>query len=95
MFKLLASPAEYGSKRMVTIKLIDEDATNEIVNMSTEIEVPRGSGGRDVEIAQVLRWRNLLLPEPGLYQVSVLVDDDEKASLPLDVVQLPEVENVE
>ena len=84
--KLIASPAEYGAKRKLLIKLLNEDATQEIVNWSREFQVPQGTGQR-VEINQILRLNTLVFPAPGDYQFSVMVDNDEKGVLTLHVLE--------
>lgn len=84
--KLSASPAEYDTTRKLIIKLLNEDATQEIVNWSRDIQVPHGTGER-VEINQILRLTQLVFPTPGRYQFSVMVDNDEKGVLPLLILQ--------
>jgi len=84
--KLDASPAEYDSDRKLTIKLLDESGRQEIVNWSRDIHIPKGSGGERTEINQILRLRDVVFPKPGAYQFSVIVDKDEKSTLPITVV---------
>jgi len=83
--RLTASPAEYGTKRMLTIKLLAEDG-EEMVNIPRELEVPRGEG-RKVELNHILVLNDVLFHEPGEYCFSVLVDNDEKGAVPLVVTQ--------
>lgn len=83
--KLRPSPAEYGQTRKITIKLMDEDGKNELVNFSRAIEIPRPTMKQRFEINQILRLRDLVFPEPGTYQFSVLIDNDEKGTLPIEV----------
>lgn len=85
--KLYASPAEYNTTRKLTVKLLNEDATQELVNWSRDIRVPQGTGGQKVEINQILRLTDLVFPTPGNYQFSVLVDNDEKGTLPILLVE--------
>lgn len=84
---LSASPAEYSATRRLTIKLLNEDATQEIMNWSRQIDIPKGTGGQRVTVNQILRLRDLIFPSSGIYQFSVLVDDDEKGALPIMVVE--------
>ena len=86
--KLSASPAEYGTTRNLTVKLLNDDATVEIMSWSQAREIPRGTGGRRVEMNQVLRLTDLVFPSAGTYQFSFLVDNDEKGTLPIELVQL-------
>ena len=84
---LSASPAEYNTTRKLTVKLMDEDGKQEILSWSRDIRVPAGSGMRRLEVNQILRLRDVVFPEPGSYQFSVLVDNDEKGTLPIFLVQ--------
>jgi len=85
--KLSAGPAEYGKTRKIMVKFLNEDATQELVNWSGDIIVPTGVGGRKVEINQILQLRDLIFQSAGTYQFSILVDDDEKGTLPIFVQQ--------
>ena len=76
-----ASPAEYGQKKMIMIKLLSADA-DEILEVSQEVEIP-SLGGRRVDVNFVLAMNNVTFPEPGEYQFSILVDGDEKGTVPL------------
>ena len=83
--RLRPSPAEYGQTRKLTIKLMDEDAQTEIVNFSRDVVVPSPTGRQRPEINQILRLRDLIFPKPGIYQFSILIDNDEKGTLPIEV----------
>jgi hypothetical protein len=82
---LLAGPAEFGQKRTIRVKLINADATQELVNFSVPIDVPIATSGRKSEINSILRLRDVIFTAPGTYQFSVLVDNDEKATLPIEL----------
>jgi hypothetical protein len=82
-----AGPAEYGKRRKLEIKLLDEDAAQEIVSFSTDVDVPRGTGGLRVNVPVILRLVNTVFPKPGTYEFSVLLDDDLKGSLAVQVDQ--------
>ena len=91
--KLTASPAEYGTKRKLTVRLLNEDATQEVVNFSNDIDIPQNPGQLRVEINQILRLRDLVFPQPGIYQFSLLIDNDEQGALPI-VVAKPQKSEV-
>ncbi len=80
---LAASPAEYGQTRTLHLKLINEDGSVTLVDGTETFRVPEGSGGRRVELTRIFRLRDVVFPSPGDYQISVLVDNDEKGFLPL------------
>jgi hypothetical protein len=87
---LTPSPAEYRSTRKITIKLLNEDATQELASVSHEVTIsPPKQAGQRVDVPIILRLVTLVFPQPGTYQFSVLVDQDEKRSLPLVVSQGP------
>ena len=83
---LEASPAEYDSSRLLQVKLITEDGKTEIVDWSVPLKVGRASSGRRLQINHILQLNDVAFPEAGDYQFSVLVDSDEKGTLPLQVV---------
>ena len=84
-----AGPAEHGRKRKIEIALLDEDAAEELVSFSADLEIPQGAGGQRVNVPFLLRLVNTHFPRPGTYEFTVLVDNDEKGSLPIQVEQLP------
>ncbi len=84
---LSAAPAEYGTTRKLTVKLLNEDATVEIMRWSRDMVVPQGTAGRRVEMNQVVRLVGLEFPSKGAYQFSFLVDNDEKGTLVIDLLE--------
>jgi len=85
--KLYASPAEYGQTRKLTIKLLNEDGTQEVVNFSHDFVVPTGSGGKRVETNHIVRLTDIIFPNAGSYQFSVLVDNDLKGTMAVELVK--------
>lgn len=84
---LVASPAEFGQERTITTKLINADATEMLMEYSQSITVPKATAGRKAEINTILRVRDIIFKEPGTYQFSVLVDNDEKGTLAIEVIK--------
>jgi len=85
---LQASVAEKGQKRNVTIKLMNSDASQMLVDYSQSFDVPHAPPGRKPEINIILRMRDLVFEKPGPYSFSVLIDNDEKAAYPIELVEL-------
>lgn len=83
------SPAEYGQTRKFTVKLLDEDATSELVNWSQDMQLPSGAALLGARHNLLLKLRDILFEKPGVFQFSVLVDNDEKGHLELLVSELP------
>ena len=79
-----AHPSEYDQTFKVLLDLIDYDAINHLVTQDEMIEVPRGDSPQ--------RWyedyelKDIEVEEPGYYQLSVLVENQEKQIVPLWVV---------
>ncbi len=86
--QLTAKASEYGRNFKLTVKLLDEDATNEVISFSAPATVPTTNNGLPVSMNFTLRLVNTVFPKPGTYEFSVLVNDDEKGTLPLEVIQL-------
>jgi hypothetical protein len=85
---LQASAAEKGQKRKVTIKLMNADASQMLVDYSQTFDIPDAPPGRKPEINIVLRMRDLVFEKPGPYSFSVLVDNDEKATYPIELTEI-------
>lgn len=85
---LQASAAEKGQKRNVIIKLMNADASQILVNYSQSFDIPDAPPGRKPEINIILRMRDIVFEKPGPYSFSVLVDNDEKATYPIELTEL-------
>lgn len=83
-----ASPAEYGSKRTITVKLLSADA-EQLLETAYEMEIPSLAGQR-VDVNYNLAMNGAVFPKADEYQFSILVDGDEKGTVPLSVVLLEE-----
>ena len=84
---LVAAPSEYGMKRQLTIKLMDEDASKTLMTLSGEVQIPQGEGGRAVEINSIFKLNNVKFPDAGTYQFAILVDHDEMGTFRIDALQ--------
>jgi len=82
--QLTASPAEYGRKFKINVKLLDEDAIHEVINFTTEGEVPSSQDGKPATINFVASFVNVIFEKAGRYQFSLLINDDEKATYSLE-----------
>lgn len=89
--KLSADPSEYGTKRKLAIKLLDEGGKLIASLLEREIEIPHGKEGKVVGIRQILRLAGLVFPQPGAYQFSMLVDNDQKGNQTIQLIQIPKV----
>lgn len=88
--RLSAGPAEVGRTVKLSIKILDEDGKTELLNyMRDQVVKPPKSSGRRSHIDGVLGVQGIIFRKPGTYQISVLVDNDEKGSHPMYVVGAP------
>jgi hypothetical protein len=82
---LTAGAGEFGRAATVGVKLMDSSAKQTLVDFSQQIVVPTAEGGRRAEVNVIVRLRDVVFPDFGAYQFSVLVDNDEKGTLPIEV----------
>ena len=91
--KCSASIAEANSTKKFVVKLLDEDAGVELLNFARNIVVGEPQAGKRYELNGILKVADVIFPKAGTYQVSVLIDGDEKASMPLYVEQVDASDN--
>jgi len=82
---LTAGAAEFGRKATIRVKLMDSGAKVTLVDFPQQIVIPTAQGGRRAEVNVIVRLRDIVFPDFGAYQFSILVDNDEKGTLPLEV----------
>ncbi len=85
---LTAGAAEFGRQATIRVKLIDSSGKVTLVDFAQQVEVPTAKGGRKAEINVIVRLRDVVFPDFGAYQFSLLVGDDEKGTLPIEVNQI-------
>jgi len=84
-----ASPAEYGMKKKIAIKLLDEDGAF-IGGADAEAIIPPQNSGRKARIQHVLTMRDVVFPKAGDYVFAVLVDGRTEEEVPLQLVNIAE-----
>jgi hypothetical protein len=87
VFTMKASAGEMGRKFKLEVKFIDADG-KQIFNASAgdPLEVPQGQpGGRPILLNHILGLNGLPFTKAGDYQFEVLIDDDSKATVALQV----------
>lgn len=87
--KLSADPSEYGTRKKLAIKLLDEGGKPIASLLEREIEIPHGKGDNVVAIRQLLKLTGLVFPQPGAYQFSLLIDNEQKGSQTVQLIQTP------
>jgi hypothetical protein len=80
-----AGPAEFGTMRNVRVVLLHSDG-QEILGLEAQMKVPRPDRpGSRAYINQTIGLAGLAFEQPGDHAFSILVGDDEKATVPLHV----------
>ncbi len=92
--QLTARAPEYGRNFRLDAKMLDEDATQEIINFTANMNVPEGKKGLPVYLNLTLRFLNTVFPAPGTYEFSILVDGDVKGTLSIDLIQAEQPQQI-
>jgi hypothetical protein len=81
-----ADPTEHGKKLPIRVALLDEDEASEVLALEglAEVGQPRDSFER-VTVNQVVALNFVRFEHPGSYRFSFAVEDEEIASIPLQV----------
>ena len=84
IIKLVAELGEPGQTRDFTIKLLDPNG-NQGFDLSGQIQIPLSEQDRMPEVNLVLELKDLIFPQPGPYDIVLLIDKDHKGRLTLTV----------
>lgn len=83
--QLRASRAEYGRSFELRIRLLDEDATI-LLDLPNNLQVqPATIPGHAAIVNNIMVLQAIQFPRPGRYEFSLLIDHDEKATIPLEI----------
>ena len=88
VLRLEAGPVEYGQEKQVEIRLVDADGISLLDVGTAKVSVPNAGPGKRARLVTVLNIRNTVLESYGDYAFVVLVNGDEKATVPLELVPL-------
>lgn len=83
-----AGPAEFNKKKVVEIAIVRPDG--EVLGKleADDVTVPKPAGKRTRSyVRMILNLQNVPFPEPGDYELSVLVGGEQKRSIPLTVMR--------
>jgi hypothetical protein len=90
--RLMAQPAEFGKEKDLEITLMDSDGKS-LGALRAETTVPTPEGGRRAYIELILGLNNVPFQHPGDYEFAILVDGEQKGTIPIEVVERkPEVQ---
>ena len=79
-----AGPAEYGAEKKTEVVLCDDDG-KELFRTAQSIQVPRPTKGHVATANQIGALMMLPFQKAGDYQFSILVNGEEKTTIPLRV----------
>jgi hypothetical protein len=87
VIRLEASPAEIGSKHNVEIKLLSENG-EAVLGIKGQVELRGAPPGHPLRMDQVVSMNNVRFKTPGHYEFAILIDNDQKATVPLVVSEI-------
>ena len=85
--RLTAGPAEFGSKKAIELVLLDPDG-KVLGRIPGKANVPTPDAGGRANMEVILRMVGVPFPKPGSYAIAVLVNGEQKHSIPIEVVQV-------
>ncbi len=83
-----ASRAESGSIKKIRVRLLDEDG-GEVLETGTQFTLSREGSGISIKRSHIVNLKNVLFENPGLYSFHILVNGEEKKTVPLRLVKTP------
>lgn len=83
VIKLGAELGESREERDLTIKLFNEDRTDEKEIISTKFQFPTSPPGQSPEYNVVLGLKDIVFNNPGTYEFVILVDKSTLETLPI------------
>lgn len=87
VLNLEASPAEAGRDKALEIRMLAADGES-VGGMKAEFRVPDPKKpGRPIQMQSVLRLNDVSFPRFGDYGIHVLINEEEKAHIPLALVK--------
>lgn len=84
--RLTAKPSEFGKKKSLEVTFLDADG-KALGTISGDAEVPKPDAGKRAHVELILRLQNVPFSVPGDYEFAILVDGDEKWSIPVTAVE--------
>jgi hypothetical protein len=84
-----SGPAEVGTHKVILIRIVSEDG-NILAQGEIRLTVPSARvPGRKLHQNFALQFRDVVFPGPGDYQVSILINDEERRTLPFTIERAP------
>lgn len=81
--RMEASPAESGSTKNMEVVMMDADG-KKIMGFRADFPVPGPANpGENIQIQTILNLQDTIFPTAGRYAISILLNGQEEASIPL------------
>ena len=84
VLRLQGSPAERGTIKSIEIKMLDADGKH-LLEFATTLSIPE-TAPLNPEFPQIIELNGIPFMHPGTYEFSILVNGEEKATVPFSVV---------
>lgn len=84
---LEAEPAEAGSDKDIQVKLMDADG-QKVFEISGQMKLPHPKSGETIKSNQILNLNNIRFEKPGDYAFCILINGEQKARVPVKLVQI-------
>ena len=81
----VASPAEVGTEKSLQIVLLDEDGTRRLQLQNNAVVPQPSRAGGNATLVSIIGLNNTVFERAGDYQFSILVNGEEKTTIPLRV----------
>jgi len=84
-----AGPAEWGMKKDVEIKLLDENA-RQVLSVRGDLVIPaKGEAGRRTSINSIMTFNNVKFEVAGDYAFAILIGGETRRNVPLRINLTP------
>lgn len=84
VLRLQGSPSERGSIKSIQIKMLDADG-KQLLEIATSLSIPEAAP-LNPDFPQIIELNGIPFMHPGAYVFSILVNGEEKATVPFTVV---------
>jgi hypothetical protein len=82
-----APPSEAGTNKNVQVRLMDADGKR-ILEVGTHLKLPQPAPGGVIKSNHILNLNNVAFENPGDYAFYILINGEEKRSVPLKLVKI-------
>jgi len=82
-----APPSEAGTNKNVQVRLMDADG-KQILEVGTHLKLPQPAHGEVIKSNHILNLNNVAFENPGDYAFCILINGEEKRSVPLKLVKI-------